>query len=198
MILAGEIEPESRLEEIPLSHRLGVSRTPVREALTSLEHEGLVWSRAQRGYTVVRPDAAMVRECYPVLGALEVAAMRLSAGALAAEVPRLRELNQRMSRERIKARQYALDREFHAGLSEHCGNARLLELLRIERIRCEVIDGAHQRGLANREGSCAEHAQVLAALEKGDVSHASALLEVHWRQGMEVVTRWLQDVDSAR
>jgi len=193
MILAGELPADGRLEEIPLSGRLGVSRTPVREALTSLEHEGLVRSRAQKGYTVVRPDAAMVRESYPVLGALETTAMRLGGAALRADVARLRALNQRMSGARARPLQYTLDRSFHAGLTGHCGNSRLLELLRVERGRAEMIDGAHRRGLANPRGSVAEHAEILAALETGDVDRACEVLGAHWRNGMEVVIGWLAD-----
>jgi DNA-binding GntR family transcriptional regulator len=193
MILTGELEPESRLEEVPLSARLGVSRTPVREALTTLEAEGLVRSRAQRGYSVVRPDADMVRESYPVLSALETAALRASGASLRGAAPGLRKLNERMVRARSRSLQYTLDRAFHASLTDRCGNLRLLELLRIERGRAEIIDGAHRRGLANREGSHAEHANIVDALESGDVDRAALILDGHWRKGMEVVIGWLAE-----
>jgi DNA-binding GntR family transcriptional regulator len=193
MILSGELPGSTRLEEVRLSEQIGVSRTPVREALIALEREGLVRSRPQRGFFVVRPDAAMVREIYPILAALELAALELSGSALAAAAPELRALNDAMRRERKRARQYELDRAFHARLTEGCGNERLLELLRVERARAELIDGSHQRGLANLEGSCREHGQIVAALERGDLARASKVLAAHWRKGIDVVTRWMQE-----
>lgn len=193
MILSGDVPPDGRVEEIELSTRLGVSRTPVREALIALESEGLVRSRPNRGFVVLPLDAAQVRETYPVLAALESAALKLSAEHLQAALPDLRDINRRLAGERSRARQHELDRAFHDRLTRDCGNPRLLTLLQAEWTRARRFDGAFERGTADQAGSCAEHDLVIAAIEAGRLDEAAAVLEQHWRRGIEVVVKWLNE-----
>jgi len=193
MILAGDVRPDGRIEEIELSSRLGVSRTPVREALIALEQEGLVASRPNRGFVVLPANADLVRETYPVLGALESAAVRLAGENLRAVVPRLKDINRRLAVEKNKARQHELDYAFHDQLAAACGNARLLTLLRAEWNRARRFDGAHERGMANQAGSCADHDKIIRAIEAGRVGDAARLLDEHWRGGVEVVVKWLKE-----
>lgn len=191
-IVAGEIEADAHIEEVKLSEQIGLSRTPVREALIALEREGLVTSRPQRGFVVIRPDVAMVRESYPVLSALEVEALKASAAKLRALAPELRKINDALKRERRKEKQYELDRAFHHALTEHCANPRLLELLAVERARAQMIDGAHKRGMANLDGSVREHASIIDAIERGDVERGARVLASHWEHGIKVVVQWLE------
>ena len=193
MILRGEVRPDGRVEEVELSNRLGVSRTPVREALIALEHEGLVASRPNRGFVVLPIDADLVRETYPVLGALESTALRLAGERLREVVPKLREINRKLGLERNRARQHELDHAFHVTLTEACGNPRLLTLLRAEWNRAKRFDGAHERGMADQAGSCAQHEEIIAAIEKGRFEDAARVLDEHWRRGVEVVVKWLNE-----
>lgn len=195
MILSGEIPPETHLEEVKLSGQIGVSRTPVREALVALQQEGLVTSRPHRGFVVVRANQAFVRDSYPVMGALEALAMQLAGPALEANVAALRALNRRLAEAKSKARQYELDRAFHALLTQDCGNARLLRLLETERARIQLVDGSHRRGMANLDGSLAEHDSLIAAIEGGRITEAAEILTTHWRGGVEVVSRWLEEAE---
>ena len=100
-------------------------------------------------------------------------------------------INDALGRERKKARQYELDRAFHAALTAQCGNNRLLKLLEAERARAQMFDGAHRRGMANLEGSCAEHEALIEAIEKNDAARAAQILRAHWQGGIEVVAKWL-------
>ncbi|HET9230977.1 MAG TPA: GntR family transcriptional regulator, partial [Vitreimonas sp.] len=193
MIVEGELAPATHVEEVKLSQQIGASRTPVREALIALEAEGLVRSQPRKGFVVVQPDEALMRESFPILSALEAMAVRMSGAGLKAAVPQLRRLNEALARERKKARQYDLDRAFHIALTEHCGNARLLMLLNAERRRAQLIDGAHKKGMANLEGSVKEHEALIVAVERGSYSEAAALLTAHWDHGTEVVAQWLRE-----
>lgn len=193
MIVGGELAPATHVEEIKMSAEIGVSRTPVREALIALEHEGLVRSSPRKGFVVVAPDEALVRESFPILSALEAMAVKLSGKALQDAAPKLRAINTALAREKKKARQYDLDRGLHVALTEHCGNERLLALLAMERTRAQLIDGAHSRGMANLEGSCADHGAVIGSIESGDFAKAAAQLSAHWDHGVEVVAKWLKD-----
>lgn len=193
MIVGGELPAEMHVEEIKMSEQIGVSRTPVREALIGLEHEGLVRSSPRKGFVVVSPNEAMVRESFPILSALEAMAVTLSGDALIAAAPKLRAINDAVAREKKRARQYDLDRAFHVALTENCGNQRLLALLDMERRRAQLIDGAHSKGMANLDGSCAEHAAIIGAIEEGDLAGAADRLSAHWEHGIEVVAKWLKD-----
>lgn len=193
MIVEGELAPATHVEEVKLSQQIGASRTPVREALIALEGEGLVRSAPRKGFAVVEPNAAMVRESFPILAALEAMAVRLSAAALTNATSQLRRINDALARERKKARQYDLDRAFHMALTEHCANPRLLMLLEAERTRAQLIDGAHQKGMANLKGSVDEHNEVIAALERGDANGAALVLVCHWDNGIDVVVKWLSE-----
>jgi DNA-binding GntR family transcriptional regulator len=191
-ILDGRLGGDQRIAEVELAEALGVSRTPVREALILLEDQGLIRSRPHRGYQAVTADAELVRETYPVLGGLETAALRQGFERLVPAVPALRRINEALAGEPRRTRQYELDRRFHEGLTAHCANPRLLALLAQERVRAARFDGAHDRGMAALEKSCVEHSAVLDAIEAGDRDGAAALLTAHWDGGVEVVIGWLR------
>lgn len=190
-ILRGDLRPGATLEEIPLAARLGVSRTPVREALIALEEEGLVLSRPRKGYIVASADADLVRRTYPILAALEAEAVRLAGAGLALSIAKLKSTNEALSNATEKTRQHALDRTFHSLLVGECGNERLLHLIGIEWARAQWFDGAQDRGTADQGGSCAEHNEIIRALERGDNESAAQTLHAHWHRGIEVVTKWL-------
>ena len=191
LIADGAFDADERIEEIPLSDRLGVSRTPVREALQRLAHEGLVICRPNRGYRIVPAGEELVRESYPILGALEAAAVRLAGPKLSAAADELDALIDALERAEDPAEQYELDHGFHRRLVRDCGNERLLALIETERVRAQRFDGAHRRGTHDRRGSCAEHRAILAAIREGRIEAAAQLVEAHWRRGVETVATWL-------
>jgi DNA-binding GntR family transcriptional regulator len=193
MIEAGALAPGSRLDETGLSARVGVSRTPLREALIALEEDGLVESEPNKGFKVVPRSAALVREIFPILAALEAAAVRLAGERVIALAPELAALNNALAIETRPAKQYAADCAFHDLLTRECGNPRLLKLIETFRSQSRLFDGAHARGTANHEGSCREHAAIVAALEAGQVEAAADLLTKHWRGGEDVVIAWIEE-----
>jgi len=193
MIIEGQFAAGRRLDEMGLSTQIGASRTPVREALIALEEEGLVLSRPNHGFTVAPLNERLVRELYPILAALEGAAVELAGERLRAVVPRLSEINARLSKETHKGRRYELDREFHRALTCTCDNERLLRLLEQYWNQASRVDGSQARGLANFEGSCAQHASIVAAIERDKFSQAAQLVRTHWHDGQQVVLNWMKD-----
>jgi DNA-binding GntR family transcriptional regulator len=192
MIVTGDIPSGSHLDEVGVSEQIGVSRTPVREALIALESEGLVQSRPRKGFVVVRAQPELVRESFAILGALESLAIKSSGAALFENIANLRELNEMLSKEEVKARQYELDRAFHAMLTARCSNKRLLSLLAMERARAQLIDGYHGRGIASLEMSVGQHSTIIAAIESGKFDEAAKLAEQHWIDGIGVVIKWFE------
>lgn len=192
LIRKGELPGGARLEEMELSRRLGVSRTPLREALIALEEDGLVQSTPNKGFGVVHANEALVREIYPILAALEGAALRLSWPHLKAALPELKAINEELKHTTNKARQYELDMKFHDHLRRGCGNPRLLKLLETQWTQARRFDGAHRRGTADRDGSCREHAEILRAIKQDRMDAAVGILIAHWRRGEDVVVNWLK------
>src|SRR4051812_47202655 len=112
LIVEGELPEVGRLKEIELAGQLGVSRTPLREALLILERDGLVISEANKGFRVAPLSETRVRELFPVLGALEALAIRTGGEALVARGPQLRAAN-RQIKASSGGRRYLLDRRWH-------------------------------------------------------------------------------------
>jgi DNA-binding GntR family transcriptional regulator len=193
MVLKGDLSPGDRLEEVALSQKMGVSRTPLREALIALEEDGIVASVPNKGFVVAPANVELVRETYPILAALECAAIRLSGDRLSTAVADLAKLNDRLAGETRKRRQHALDAAFHERLVRDCGNARLLKLISQHWAHAQRFDGAHDRGTADRDGSCREHAQIIGALRRGRIDDACEILAAHWERGQKVVIQWLQN-----
>ncbi len=198
MILDGQLRSSSRIEEVEIGERLGVSRTPVREALIALEQEGLVRSRPNRGFIVAPADAALVSEAFPVLGALEAAALRLSGSKLQTAIPDIESLISDLARSTGGAEQYRLDHAFHECLTNRCGNQRLLALLDAERTRARRFDGFIDRGTADREGTGRHHRKIVAEIRKRNYDGAAAALIEHWDWGKEVVLKWFRQKHSRR
>jgi len=193
MIVAGEFAADERLDEIGLADRIGASRTPVREALIALEEEGLVESRPNHGFTVASVNELLVTELYPILGALEAAAVGLGNGRLIARAGELREINTRLRNEKRRDRRYELDRMFHRELAAHCANGRLLRLLEQNWNQARRIDGGQRRGLANLEGSCAEHSKIVEEIAAGKLAEAAREVREHWLNGQDVVLAWMRE-----
>ena len=131
-ILAGRFAPSGRLVQDELARRLGISRTPVREAITRLEHEGLVRLIPRRGAVVHRVTPQDILGIYEVREELERLAVRLAArDGRAYDVPALRQLVRQMERvgpARI-AEYYKLNRAFHLRMAAAAGNGALVSAL---------------------------------------------------------------------
>lgn len=192
LIASGELREVERLKELELAARLGVSRTPLREALLVLESEGLVVSEVNKGFRVAALSEARVRELYPILGSLEALAVRGGGGPLLARAGELCAVNERLRVARGNVRRHALDRQFHELLWSGSENATLVDLLRRLWRQAQQFDGAAERGMADLDGSTSDHAAIADAIGRGELDGAACRLEAHWRKGVDVVIGWLR------
>ena len=176
-------EPHLRLDERELAARLGVSRTPVREALVRLEHEELVVSVPRRGYFIARKSKAELLEIIVVWAALESMAARLVAlNATDGAIASLREIFATFDGGRIAAH---LDEYSDANLRFH---QRIIELSGCETLR-RTAGGIliHVRSIRHRtigeshrfERSIVDHMHIIEALEKRDADLAERLVRDH-------------------
>ena len=176
--------------EVALAARLGVSRTPVREALLELERDGLVRSERGRGFTILplTPDDA--REIYPIIWTLERLALQQTKAVSAAMTRRLQAVNDKLKSARSPLERVRLDTEWHQLLVSSCRNDRLLAIIAATKRSIERYEYAYLARPHFRDRSADEHDQLLAIVGT-DIPRAAAKLEDHWRDGMNSVIQAL-------
>lgn len=182
-ILAGMLEPGSRLVELRLAHDFQVSRTPVREALKRLTAEGLVRVDPVRGIVVSDVDAAELEEIYVVREVLDGLAARLAASRVSStDLTRLRLLTD-MMRDSIESGHWETmvqaNIKFHDVLHHAAGNERLRHLTR------NLLDFVRRfstHAFASEERATevlAEHEAITHALEERDPDLAERVAREH-------------------
>lgn len=191
MIIEGALAPGARIYEEQLAKALGVSRTPMREALKTLASEGLIELAAARGAVVKRFSPKDVRDMLDVLAVLESFAARLACKAASDEqIAELRALHDRMSgffKARNRLEYYKLNQEFHSGVLRLSGNAALQSAhlaiqSRLKRIR--YIGNSEPR---KWDDAMSEHEQMIRRLEARDAEGLAAILALHMEHTWERV-----------
>jgi GntR family transcriptional regulator of vanillate catabolism len=196
LILKGGFAPGERLAEIPIAERLGASRTPVKLALATLEHEGLIESLPGGGYQMRRFTSREVSDAILVRGLLEGFAARLIAEhGLSRQLSRefqecLAQGDKAVNKETMDLDDYAayveMNNRFHELLIEGCGNtalARTIEMLNglpfaaasaMLPMQSSIDEGHQSMQLAHRQ-----HHALVKAMERGQGFRAQALCEEH-------------------
>src|SRR4029077_13340355 len=184
-IVSLERTPGQRLSEAELARDLGVSRTPVREAIIQLRTDGLVEVTPQLGSFVSKISLRSVREAQFAREALECAAVRAAAQRLdAATVERLRQniALRRASQGSSDLEQfYRLDEEFHRELVAASGYPGISELLDRSRAHLNRVRRLSLPVPYVIEELIDQHSAVLEALERRDADQAEAALRHHLR-----------------
>jgi DNA-binding GntR family transcriptional regulator len=196
MIIEGALAPGARIYEAALGQTLGVSRTPLREALKTLASEGLIELVAARGAVVKAFTPKDVRDMLDVLAVLESFAARLACREASNEqIAELRALHERMA-ERYKARDrldyFKLNQEFHSGVLRLSGNAALQAAhialqARLKRIRYIGNSEPHKW-----KDAMAEHDKMIRHLEARDGEKLAAILTQHMEHTWERVKNTLE------
>lgn len=184
---AGRLTPGVAINEVQLAEDLGVSRTPLREALISLEREGIIVSERGRGFRFVPAGAGQLRDLTEIIIAMECLALRLSdRDHLAAIAPALLERARAFSAP--QAEHGAIERydvQWHAFLLSGCHNARLKELIESLKLSLHRYERAVVGDQEILERSAEEHERIAQALVDGDLEGAAAALEANWTSGMQ-------------
>jgi DNA-binding GntR family transcriptional regulator len=174
--------PGEQLKDGDLAEWLGVSRTPVREALLRLGASGLVVAKPGRSTTVSAIDPKAVRDARDVVAAMHVLAVRDTAGKLSdAEVDRMRDANRRFA-EALGAGDIGAamdaDEEFHLVPVTALGNDAIASVL--DQYGPVVRRAERVRFAADGQASLQRHEQLIALLIAGDVEGASDLTFETW------------------
>ena len=183
---AGEVRPGESINEVALAAELGVSRTPLREALIALESEGQIESENGKGFRFVPLSAREFEELCPIIVTLEGLALDLSPADELAELgKRLSELAAAFSDD---VAQHALvnrkDDEWHNLMLSACPNQKLLEQIAQVRSAIHRYESLLVGAEVLVERSAEEHAAIAQHLVDGDVPAAKAALAENWTNGM--------------
>ncbi len=182
---------EQRLSDVALAEKLGVSRTPVRQALGRLVQDGLVRSDPRRGFWVRLFTVEDIHEIYDLRGALEVLALRLAAPRLdPADLRSQLDLLYKV-REQLDQRPISLflqcDFRLHTLLIRASGNSRLINYLSTLRSQFSVFQIKDTMYPQRMEEALDDHEQILLALLEGNVDKAAEFLAAHIVHAMEHV-----------
>lgn len=190
-ILSRELRPNQRLVEVDLAESLGVSRTPVREALLRLRQDGLVVQN--KGWLVRDHDPAEVLEYLEARAILESATASLAATRVDADtIARLRSLQKEMEGKSHSRREInALNSEFHSIITEAGGNGVLASYARNTDVnywtfRTPVVFNEVDNTLVEQE-----HRQLIDALERGDADEAARIARAHVERTSAIIARSL-------
>lgn len=182
-ILRGELKPGERLMEIQLANKLGVSRTPIREAIRKLELEGLVLMIPRRGAEVAEITEKSLRDVLEVRGALEELAVDLACDRISNEdIQNLKEAAKQFEAalQGGDVTEYAeADVKFHDIIYLATDNQRLIQLLynlreQMYRYRVEYLKRKEMHSILLEE-----HEHIIECIEKRDKEAAKIAITTH-------------------
>jgi DNA-binding GntR family transcriptional regulator len=192
-ILRDDLKPGARISDTALARELGVSRTPIREALLRLEREGFLGADVGRGFFVKPLSVREMREVYSVLWTLEVLAMRTAAPLTQERAAALVRINTALEAEQEPARRIDLDVEWHRTLLETSDNEYLRTTIDSLKRVVRRYEYAYMLNAGFVPASTRSHEQIVAMAMAGDLDGAVRLLEDNWRGGMENLIVWLEE-----
>lgn len=192
-ILLGDLRLGARLGEERLASSLGISRTPIREALLRLHSEGLIDRHPEGGYRPRPPIVSGVRELYEVRRGLELLAIRRPTLEGVAHDP--------MILEQIRDEWATLaeeppepdpgfviaDEAFHIGIAEAAGNNALVEMLGHINQRIRVVRMQDFLAIERIAATVEQHLTIVSALIDGDLDRAAYALDRHLSESASVV-----------
>jgi DNA-binding GntR family transcriptional regulator len=192
-IVSGVLESGTRLRQVELARRFGVSTTPVREALAALQSEGLVRLHPQRGAVVFVPTVDNLREHYEIRAALEALAAKRAAERFdPARGDALAAMLDEMAAGPDVERYLELNLRFHSELYALAERPRLVEMIETLRDASSAYLHIYAKVEFPSDRLDAEHREILAACRARDPERAAEAVRHHLRQTVDHVARKLE------
>jgi DNA-binding GntR family transcriptional regulator len=191
MIVDGRLKAGERINEVQLAASLGISRTPIREALSRLVSEGALTSRARSGFHVCPLSREELDNLYPIRGLLDPEALRLAGIPSEKRLSRLESLNRKLEEATEPENVLKLDDDWHRELIADCPNYILLELIEEFIRRTRRYELALMREKREILRAVDEHIVIMRALRKGNLEAACAGLKRNMQSGKAAIVAWL-------
>lgn len=194
LIVAGDLAPGVNIVERELSACIGVSRTPLREALLGLEAEGLLYAEPGRGFFVTALSVDEARELYPLIGTLESMAVRRGRPS---DLSGLRALGAAFRGAATPEQALTADHAWHEALVAKCRCPRTAALVTPLRIAAARYEFRYFSTPATIRASADQHDAAVRLLQRGRSVQAAAIIKKNWEQGLEWVERNLRREQSS-
>ncbi|MEM6819614.1 MAG: GntR family transcriptional regulator [Pseudomonadota bacterium] len=194
---SGELAPGTRVNEVHLSEALGVSRTPLREALSRLASEGAVRSEPRRGF-FVRPLTSEEYEALcPALAVLAAEALELSGPPDLGMLYQLDALNEEIASSRTPAQRVEQQELWLRMLLSSCRNLIILELIGDVSRRLRRYRRAYFRQSESELPTDSNRNAIAELLRQDDTASAAARLKAHLSEGVPGLAQWLKSTGSS-
>jgi DNA-binding GntR family transcriptional regulator len=192
MIVDGSFRPGERVNEVHLAAQLGISRTPLREALMQLGAEGALRSQPRSGFYVCPLTVEELEQLYPIRALLDPAALMLAGLPSRKRLARLEALNSKL-RNAVKPETIlTLDDAWHLELLADCPNTILIGLIKQFIWRTRRYELALMRERRNVRRAIHDHEAIMAAIRDGDLPKACAALKQNMESGKAPIVEWLR------
>ena len=183
LIDSGELAPGTRLNEIELCNTMGVSRTPLREAIRSLATEGLIELQPNRGAIVSIVSQEDVTEILPIMASLEGLGGRLAAMHMdQSKIAQVRKIHDQMIahyKNNEVAEYFQTNRLIHELITEGSGNQTLVDTINSLSAKVRRARFTAQMTKESWAKAVSEHEEMIAALEAQDPDRLEAILVQH-------------------
>lgn len=198
LIVDGRLPAGERINEVHISQQLGVSRTPLREALGRLAQEGALRSTAGIGYFVRELSLEEFEQIYSIRPLLDPEALRLAGLPPRGRMDRLQKLNAKLEKARDANAVIDLDDAWHLELIADCPNRVLVDLIQHFSLRTRRYEIALHREQKNVAMTAENHRAIMAALRRRDLEGAIAALRVNLASGRAPIVKWLVAREAGR
>jgi DNA-binding GntR family transcriptional regulator len=196
MIVDGVIPAGSRINEVHLARDLGVSRTPLREAIARLVREDTLATVPRVGAFVRPLTIQEFEQIYPIRALLDPEALRLAGLPSREHIGRLERLNARIDAATNPDNIIAFDDEWHLLLIAGCPNKVLIDLIQKFMRRTRRYELALMRERRQVDIATGTHSEIIAKLRDGDIESAAAILKRNLETDGEPIRRWLLERDA--
>lgn len=195
-ILRGDLKPGERLMEMHLANKLGVSRTPIREAIRMLEQEGLAVTIPRKGAQVAKMTEKDLQDVLEIRDSLDELAVRMACQRMTEE--QLVELKSAMTDFELATKSKdarkicEADETFHNVIYEMADNPKLKVIVnnlreQMYRYRYEYVKDSRSHQQLIRE-----HAAIIRGFEKGDAAFVKEIMHIHLENQIEAVRQVIQ------
>jgi DNA-binding GntR family transcriptional regulator len=197
-ILSGELEPGEKLTIKKLHERYGVSSSPIREALTRLQQDGLIEYRPNIGMSVIELTKKDLQEIFDLTIELDIIAMKFAMRAgkrdeLISELDKIQDESRRCSAD--DSRWNELSDMFHLVFYDHANNSRLSNAAANIRMQFTIFSNAYEKVPENKDEIIDQHETVLDRLRGGDMEGAEAAMRTHLESSHAKALQVLEERD---
>lgn len=196
MIVDGRLPAGERISEVHLAQQMGVSRTPLREALARLSTEGALDAFPRIGYFVRPLTVSEFEQIYSIRPILDPEALRLAGLPSPERMKQLRLINLKIDKARSADTIIDLDDEWHLELVADCPNKVLLDLIKQFARRTRRYEIALMRERKNVLTTTTNHKAIMAALRRRDLKGACDGLRSNCVAGYSPIKEWLLSRDA--